>query len=204
MLLLTKDKVRCERAQRIYTNENVTKPESGTQIFCGNLPRNMCEIELFPYFSIIGEIYEFRLMMEFSGFSRGFCFVTYTTVANAYRAIDCLHGYILKDRQLSAYISWDNTKLFLHGIPPTITPLQIKCDLQLLFPGIINVKCQINKESGLHKGWAFLEFGSHQNASICRKSIWPNKLVAWGGPIRVEWARPIRSPDKRMVRYHLN
>ncbi len=39
----------------------------------GKIPRDMYEDELVPVFERAGRIYEFRLMMEFSGENRGYC-----------------------------------------------------------------------------------------------------------------------------------
>jgi len=44
----------------------------------GKIPRDMYEDELVPLFEKAGRIYEFRLMMEFSGENRGYAFVMYT------------------------------------------------------------------------------------------------------------------------------
>lgn len=53
-------------------------PPRGCEVFVGKLPRDMYEDELVPLFETAGTIYEFRLMMEFSGDNRGYAFVMYT------------------------------------------------------------------------------------------------------------------------------
>lgn len=53
-------------------------PPRGCEVFVGKIPRDMYEDELVPLFDKAGKIYEFRLMMEFSGANRGYAFVTYT------------------------------------------------------------------------------------------------------------------------------
>lgn len=53
-------------------------PPRGCEVFVGKIPRDMFEDELVPLFEKAGRIYEFRLMMEFSGENRGYAFVMYT------------------------------------------------------------------------------------------------------------------------------
>lgn len=53
-------------------------PPRGCEVFVGKIPRDMYEDELVPLFETAGRMYEFRLMMEFSGENRGYAFVMYT------------------------------------------------------------------------------------------------------------------------------
>lgn len=53
-------------------------PPRGCEVFVGKIPRDMYEDELVPLFERAGRIYEFRLMMEFSGENRGYAFIMYT------------------------------------------------------------------------------------------------------------------------------
>ena len=54
------------------------QPSKGCEVFVGKIPRDLFEDEIFPVFEKIGPIYELRLMMDFDGRNRGFCFVTFT------------------------------------------------------------------------------------------------------------------------------
>ena len=42
------------------------EPPQGTEVFVGHLPRNVQLEELIPIFEEMGEIYEFRLLVDFS------------------------------------------------------------------------------------------------------------------------------------------
>ena len=55
-------------------------PSRGCEVFVGKIPRDLFEDEIFPVFEKIGPIYELRLMMDFDGRNRGFCFVMFTKV----------------------------------------------------------------------------------------------------------------------------
>ena len=48
------------------------------QVFCGKIPKDIFEDELIPLFEKCGKIWDLRLMVDsVSGFSRGYCFVTF-------------------------------------------------------------------------------------------------------------------------------
>merc|ERR1712083_756697 len=46
------------------------QPDKGTEVYCYRIPRDCFEDELVPVFSSAGQIYELRLMIEFSGTNR--------------------------------------------------------------------------------------------------------------------------------------
>ncbi|XP_010006592.1 PREDICTED: dead end protein homolog 1 [Chaetura pelagica] len=52
-------------------------PPAGTEVFIGKLPQDVYENVLIPLFQSVGRLYEFRLMMTFSGLNRGFAYATY-------------------------------------------------------------------------------------------------------------------------------
>lgn len=84
----------------------------------GKIPRDMYEDELVPVFERAGRIYEFRLMMEFSGENRGYAFVMYTTREAAQRAIQLLDNYEIRPGKfIGVCVSLDNCRLFIGSIP---------------------------------------------------------------------------------------
>jgi hypothetical protein len=95
-------------------------PSRGCEVFVGKLPRDCFESELFPLFERCGQIYEMRLMMDFSGFNRGYAFITYTNRDDAKRCVKELNNYeIRKGRLIGVCQSVDNCRLFVGGIPKT-------------------------------------------------------------------------------------
>lgn len=84
----------------------------------GKIPRDMYEDELVPVFERAGRIYEFRLMMEFSGENRGYAFVMYTTREAAQRAIQLLDNHEIRPGKfIGVCVSLDNCRLFIGSIP---------------------------------------------------------------------------------------
>lgn len=59
------------------------------------IPRNCSELDLFPLFEAVGRVYQIRIMLDFSGYNRGFCFVRYYRRVDAEKAIKALHGWEL-------------------------------------------------------------------------------------------------------------
>ncbi|ESO02729.1 hypothetical protein HELRODRAFT_184310 [Helobdella robusta] len=89
------------------------------KIFVGRIPRDMFEDVLVPLFEQCGTIWNLRLMIEPStGYSRGFCFVTFSTKEGAQEAVKKYNGYeISPGKFLKANISVANVRLFVGNIP---------------------------------------------------------------------------------------
>jgi RNA recognition motif-containing protein len=108
--------------QRLYggppPNWKGPPPTPDSEVFVGNIPRDCFEDELVPIFEKVGQIYEMRLMMDFSGYNRGFCFVMYLSPEIAKLAIKMLNNYVIRpDRRIGVLISVNNCRLFIGNIP---------------------------------------------------------------------------------------
>nr|XP_010970103.1 dead end protein homolog 1 [Camelus bactrianus] len=64
-------------------------PPAGSEVFIGRLPQDVYEHQLIPLFQRVGRLYEFRLMMTFSGLNRGFAYARYSSRRGAQAAITC-------------------------------------------------------------------------------------------------------------------
>lgn len=94
----------------------------GTEVFIGKLPRDCLENEIFLFCSRAGQIYQMRLMVNFSGDNRGYCFVKYCTFQAAYNAVSILNNtYIRPGHRVGVALSSDNTRLQVLCINPTVT-----------------------------------------------------------------------------------
>ena len=122
-------------------------PSKGCEVFVGKIPRDLFEDEIFPVFEQIGQIYELRLMMDFDGRNRGFCFVTFTKKSHARQAISKLNNFeIRKGRTLGVCSSVDNCRLFVGGIPKSRKKEEI---LQEIRKGTVRIYFE--------KPWFFFE-----------------------------------------------
>lgn len=71
-------------------------PPAGSEVFIGRLPQDVYEHQLIPLFQRVGRLYEFRLMMTFSGLNRGFAYARYSSRRGAQAAIATLHNHPLR------------------------------------------------------------------------------------------------------------
>jgi RNA recognition motif-containing protein len=93
-------------------------PPKGCEVFVGKIPRDCFEDELVPVFEEVGEIYELRLLMDFSGSNRGYGFVTYSSPEIAVHAVKKLHNYEIRPgMRIAVVTSVNNCRLFISGIP---------------------------------------------------------------------------------------
>ena len=72
------------------------EPDRSCEVFVGKIPRDCFEDEIIPMLESIGRIYEFRLMMEYSGYNRGYGFVMYTTREDAKKAVLDLNNFEIR------------------------------------------------------------------------------------------------------------
>lgn len=101
-------------------------PGPKCEIFVGNIPRNYYEPEIVLIFGTVGRIYELRLMMEFSGTNRGYCFIMYTTEDEAARAVRELDQYeVYPGKRIGVVASTNNCRLFINQLPRAIESASI-------------------------------------------------------------------------------
>ena len=90
------------------------EPDRACEVFVGKIPRDCFEDELVPILERIGKIYEFRLMMEYSGYNRGYGFVMYTSRDDAKKCVTTLNNYEIRNgRPIGVCRSVDNCRLFI-------------------------------------------------------------------------------------------
>lgn len=71
-------------------------PGARCEVFISQIPRDTYEDQLIPLFSSVGPLWEFRLMMNFSGQNRGFAYAKYGSSILATTAIRLLNGHMLE------------------------------------------------------------------------------------------------------------
>ncbi len=79
---------------------------SESRLFVGNLAYQTMENDLQEYFSQAGVVSSVNLMLDkFTGKSRGFAFVEYSTPAEANKAVEMFHGKEFQGRALTVNIA---------------------------------------------------------------------------------------------------
>lgn len=150
----------------------------------GKVPRDMYEDELVPVFERAGRIYEFRLMMKFSGENRGFAFVMYTTKEAAQRAIHLLDSFEIRPGKfIGVCVSLDNCRLFIGSIPKEKTKEEILEEMRKVTQGVVDVIMYPSAaDMSKNRGFAFVEYESHKAAAMGRRKFFPgmNQLQLLG------------------------
>ncbi|RVE60862.1 hypothetical protein OJAV_G00185050 [Oryzias javanicus] len=176
-------------------------PPRGCEVFVGKVPRDMYEDELVPLFESAGRIYEFRLMMEFSGENRGYAFVMYTHREEAARAIQMLDGYEVRPgRFVGVCVSLDNCRLFIGSIPKDRRKEEILEEMKKVTDGVVDVVMYpSSSDRSRNRGFAFVEYESHKAAAMARRKLIPGTFQLWGHPIQVDWAEPEKDVEEEAM-----
>ena len=163
----------------------------GSEVFVGKIPHRIFEPDLVPLFEKIGPIYEMRLMIDFRGLNRGFCFITYMKPEHAARAIKELNGYeIQRGRRIGVVASMNNNRLYIGGIPYSKTEAEVYEELDKITEGITKVVLPPSIDSNKNnRGFAFVDYETHKAACMARRKLIPNSIRLWGNrDIHVDWA----------------
>lgn len=176
-------------------------PPRGCEVFIGKIPRDMHEDELVPVFEGAGRIYEFRLMMEFSGENRGYAFVMYTNKDDALLAIRMLNNYEIRPGKfIGVCVSLDNCRLFIGAIPKEKKKEDILDEMKKVTEGVVDVIVYPSaSDKTKNRGFAFVEFESHRAAAIARRKLIPGTFQLWGHTIQVDWADPEKEVDEETM-----
>lgn len=181
-----------KHGQRIYGGPppewSGPQPDKGTEVYCYRIPRDCFEDELVPVFSSVGRIYELRLMIEFSGTNRSYCYVRYTTQEEAREAISKLNNhYVRPGYPLAVTRSVDNRKLSVKTIPSIDkeTEEEVIRELSAVVEGVDRVKFQ-------SRGWVEVEFSTHRLAALARRQLVPGNVVMFNEVAvkQVDWSDP--------------
>lgn len=177
-------------------------PTKGCEVFVGKIPRDLFEDEIFPVFEMIGPIYELRLMMDFDGKNRGFCFVMFTERSHARQAISRLNNFeIRKGRTLGVCSSVDNCRLFVGGIPKSRKKEEIMHELKKVTEKVADVIVYPSAaDKNKNRGFAFVEYETHKAAAMARRKLVSGRVQLWGNPIAVDWAEPEEDVDDDIMK----
>uniref|UniRef100_A0A8C6WGC0 Probable RNA-binding protein 46 n=1 Tax=Neogobius melanostomus TaxID=47308 RepID=A0A8C6WGC0_9GOBI len=176
-------------------------PPRGCEVFVGKIPRDMYEDELVPLFERAGRIYEFRLMMEFSGENRGYAFVMYINRDGAQRAIQMLDNHEIRPgKYIGVCVSLDNCRLFIGSIPKDKRKEEILEEMKKVTEGVMDVIVYPSSgDKTKNRGFAFVEYESHKAAAMARRKLIPGTFQLWGHSIQVDWAEPEKDVDEEVM-----
>ncbi|XP_013198035.1 probable RNA-binding protein 46 [Amyelois transitella] len=183
--------------QRIYRKAphawSGPEPSRNCEVFIGRIPHDCFEDTLVPLFRQAGELFEFRLMINFSGWNRGYAFAMYTTDTEASNAIRMFNNYMIRPSwQLGVCPSINNCRIFISRIPPTTPSAEI---VRLLYALTDEVQ-EVRIRRSIASCAAIVEYKSHRGAAMARKALVAAAAAAWGCGARpaVDWSLP-QSPQ---------
>ncbi|XP_076005364.1 dead end protein 1 [Genypterus blacodes] len=198
-LKMTNIKLHQVNGQRKYGGPpevwNGPAPGAHCEIYISQIPRTIYEDLLIPLFNSVGSLWEFRLMMNFSGQNRGFAYAKYGSPDIAFDAIRLLHGHILEPGcGLCVCYSIEKRHLCLQGLPYTTKTeslLKVLCDLT---EGVdeVSLKSWIGSE-GLS---AIITFTTHHAASMAKKMLVEAFKKQYDLTLSVKWLSPFKKKEE--------
>jgi len=174
----------------------------GSECFVGKIPKEIFEDELIPLFEKHGRIWDLRLMIDpNTGFSKGYCFVTYCDKKNAKEAADTLNNFEIRPgKNIVVNLSVANMKLFIGNIPRHKSVDEIKQVLSKIADGIVRINFSITNKESINRGFCFIEFTDHKSASQARRKLSSPKFnLLFNREIVVEWADMQQDPDEETM-----
>ncbi|XP_019942054.2 dead end protein 1 isoform X1 [Paralichthys olivaceus] len=145
-------------------------PGANCEVFISQIPRDVYEDRLIPLFSSVGPLWEFRLMMNFSGQNRGFAYAKYSSSGLAAEAICLLDGYMLEQGScIKVRLSIEKRHLCIEDLPATTRQEELLEVLRVLTEGV--QKVSLTAGPGIEGVSAIVAFSSHYTASMAKKML---------------------------------
>ncbi|XP_039991348.1 dead end protein 1-like isoform X2 [Xiphias gladius] len=187
-------------------------PGARCEVFISQLPRDAYEDLLIPLFSSVGPLWEFRLMMNFSGQNRGFAYAKYSSSGVAADAIRQLHGHMLEPGfRLSVRRSIEKRHLQIENLPATTRQEDLLQVVRVLAEGVERVS--LKARSGIEGASAIVAFSSHHAASMAKKSLVEAFKKQFALTVSIKWqstvkpspvgSLPPQKPSESLLASHL-
>ncbi|KAK0133769.1 Dead end protein 1 [Merluccius polli] len=161
-------------------------PGVGCEVFISQFPRETYEDRLIPLFSGVGPLWEFRLMMNFSGQNRGFAYAKYGTRAMATDAISRLHGYELEPGvYLVVRHSTEKRQLCVGELPASTQWAELLQVLMNLTEGVEGLSLKSGPDiKGVS---ALVIYVSHHAASMAKKDLGEGFKKLFSLRVSIKW-----------------
>ncbi|NWW24564.1 DND1 protein, partial [Falcunculus frontatus] len=165
-------------------------PPANTEVYITRLPQDIYENTLIPLFESVGKLYEFRLMMTFSGLNRGFAYARYASSQDARNAIATFHRFqVRKGCAIVVCRSTQKRELVVKGLDISVSQQELEAMLQTVTEGILSVTLHTSPFPRPTK-LAVLKYRSHEAAALAKKAMMEGNLRLGGAGMRVDWLDP--------------
>ncbi|XP_077420516.1 dead end protein 1 [Vanacampus margaritifer] len=174
-------------------------PGFNCEVFINHIPRNAFEDTLLPLFSSVGPLWEFRLMMNFSGQNRGFAYAKYGSAGVAKNAIRQLNGHMLEPGfQIFVCQSTEKRRLYIADLPADTKQEMFLQVLRGLIQGVESLSLRSGPE--IEGVSAVVVFSSHYIASMAKRELVKAFQNLFALRISVKWMRPMKpSSDESLL-----
>ncbi|XP_049818367.1 uncharacterized protein LOC109606104 isoform X2 [Aethina tumida] len=171
--------------QLIVKKRDHPHPGKNTEIYIKGLPKSCTIQDLFYFVESCGTVYQVRLLTEYSGYNRGYAYVSYVDPAEAKRAICLLNGQRFLTNVVTVKISTDNDKLTISNLPGLYALDEIEAEVKKQF----SFKHIVTQPMNLLQN-VIIQFDSHRHASDVRKMHFPH-INLFGTNFFIDWAIPV-------------
>lgn len=184
-------------------NWNGPEPSNSCELFIKKIPKKISEYILLTHFKRFGQIYEFRIMMDFHGNNRGYAYIKYTNENDAMKAKQIMNHFFIKPKRLlEIQNSYDKCRLFVGNLPKELTKDEIEIELRKIFPKLKTVvlhnRIQDNNYQG-NRGFAFIDFPTHKDALEVKKLTSPGRIRKWDRDLKIVWANQEKYIDPEVM-----
>ncbi|XP_010542795.1 PREDICTED: heterogeneous nuclear ribonucleoprotein R-like isoform X2 [Tarenaya hassleriana] len=172
-------------------------PPHGSEIFIGGLPKDIGEEDLRDLCEPIGEVFEVRLMKDRdSGESKGYAFVAFKSKDIAQKAIEELHGKVLKGKTIRCSLSETKNRLYIGNIPKSWTEDEFRKVIENVGPGVEHIELIKDPTNpNCSRGFAFVLYYNNACADYSRQKMIDANFKLEGNTPTVTWADPKASPE---------
>ncbi|XP_031635775.1 heterogeneous nuclear ribonucleoprotein R-like [Contarinia nasturtii] len=203
--------------RRIFTDEE--QPSSGEgvksdsssesnaplQLYCGHIPSDVTERELFDVINGHAKPIEICLMMDaVTQKHRGFAFIKLANEQDQQLILSKINGFEIRpSRYLKLNIYKPNRSLYVANIPKSISADQLREEFDKILQGIANVvvyrpfsNCRIGDQN---RGFCFLEFESHEMARVAKRKLEQDPKRIFTNAVFVDWADSLDPPSDEVM-----
>uniref|UniRef100_H3C5Y4 RRM domain-containing protein n=1 Tax=Tetraodon nigroviridis TaxID=99883 RepID=H3C5Y4_TETNG len=175
-------------------------PGARCEIYITHIPRDTYEDVLIPLFSTVGSLWEFRLMMNFSGQNRGFAYAKYGSEVIAANAVRLLHGHVMDGVSLCVQPSTEKRQLCIGGLPTTTRHadlLQVELGNNCGVSGV-NFK-NVVKRSQQYGFCEKLPFSSHHAATHAKKVVMEEFQKQYAMRVTIKWLPAVKPRSHNLL-----
>uniref|UniRef100_A0A8C2TN36 DND microRNA-mediated repression inhibitor 1 n=1 Tax=Coturnix japonica TaxID=93934 RepID=A0A8C2TN36_COTJA len=165
-------------------------PPPGSEVYIAKLPRDLFEDTLIPLFQSVGQLYEFRLMLTFSGLNRGFAYAKYRDQHSAGKAIAALNNWeVQQGHAILVCRSFEKCQLSVSRLPGTMRRAELVAVLMEATEGLLHLMLHTDPRRRQGKV-AVLTYSSHHAAAMAKKALLEGTRGLRGHGVKVEWLKP--------------